>query len=116
MLGLAEMVKYAQWQDAHKATQALQLTLANAVQRYAYYQTVAGPDQLPRSRAAFPRFDALDLGSLQNLNFSQTDPSSEPTHDAGTISAGHFPGFPVGQRWRDQDPEHHESKNWTSSS
>jgi hypothetical protein len=30
ILQLAEMVKYAQWQDAQKATQALQLSLATA--------------------------------------------------------------------------------------
>ena len=39
---LAEMIKYSQWQDAQKATQALQLSLASATHRYSYYQKLLG--------------------------------------------------------------------------
>src|SRR5262249_3095540 len=42
LLGLAEMVKYSQWQEAIKATQALQQTLTNAIQRYTYYHKLLG--------------------------------------------------------------------------
>jgi Tc toxin complex TcA C-terminal TcB-binding domain len=77
VLQLAEMVKYAQWQDAQKATQALQLTLATAVQRYSYYQKLLGRTDA-QIQSSIPSLDALDLGGLQNLNFAQTDTSSEP--------------------------------------
>jgi hypothetical protein len=36
------MVKYSQWQEAQKATQAMQLSLASATQRYSYYQKLLG--------------------------------------------------------------------------
>ena len=77
ILALTNMVKYAQWQDAQKATQALQSTLANAVQRYGYYQKLLGrtDEQISNS---LPQLDALDLAGLQNVNFTQSDPSSEP--------------------------------------
>lgn len=74
ILGLAEMVKYAQWQDAQKATQALQLNLAGAIQRYSYYQTLLGVTS-SQIQSSIPQLSPLDLGSLQNLNFSQTDAS-----------------------------------------
>ena len=77
ILKLAEMVKYSQWQDAHKATQALQLSLATAIQRYTYYQKLLGRSD-SQIQGSIPQLDALDTGSLQNLNFSQADPGSEP--------------------------------------
>jgi len=78
ILSLTNVVKYAQWQDAQKATQALQSSLANAIQRYSYYQKLLGRSD-SQIASSLPQLDALDLGSLQNLNFSQTDPSSEPS-------------------------------------
>jgi hypothetical protein len=78
VLGLAEMVKYSQWQDAQKSTQNLQLSLTGAIQRYSYYQKLLGRTDA-QIASSIPQLDALDLGSLQNLNFSQTDTSSEPT-------------------------------------
>jgi hypothetical protein len=77
ILGLAEVVKYAQWQDAQKATQNLQLSLAGATGRYSYYQKLLGRTDA-QIQSSLPQLDPLDLGSLQSLNFSQTDPSSEP--------------------------------------
>jgi len=77
LLQLAESIKYSQWQEAQKATQALQLTLANATQRYSYYQKLLGRTDA-QIQASIPLLDALDTGSLQNLNFSQSDPGSEP--------------------------------------
>ncbi len=76
ILKLAEMVKYSQWQDAQKATQALQLSLANAIQRYSYYQKLLGRTDA-QIQSSIPTIDALDLGSLQNRNFSQADMGSE---------------------------------------
>lgn len=77
ILGLAEMVKYSQWQDAIKATQGLQQSLSNAISRYSYYQKQLGRTDA-QIQSSIPQLDALDLGSLQNLNFSQGDVSSEP--------------------------------------
>lgn len=77
ILGLMEVVKYAQVQDAQKATQALQLSLANAQQRYSYYQKLLGRTDA-QIQASIPQLDALDTGGLQNLNYSQSDMSSEP--------------------------------------
>lgn len=85
ILQLAEMVKYSQWQDAGKATQALQLSLANTVQRYSYYQKLLGRTDA-QIQSSIPQIDALDLGSLQNLNFSQADATSEPAMALDTIN------------------------------
>jgi hypothetical protein len=77
ILQLAEMVKYAQWQDAQKATQGMQRSLTTAVQRYSYYQKLLGRTDA-QIQSSIPQLDALDLGGLQSLNFTQTDDSSEP--------------------------------------
>ena len=76
ILGLMEMVKYSQWQDAIKSTQGLQQSLANAIQRYTYYQKLLGRTDA-QVQGSLPQLDSLDLGSLQNLNFSQSDDSNE---------------------------------------
>ena len=77
ILGLGEMVKYAQWQDAQKVTQNLQLSLAGATQRYSYYQTLLGRTSA-QIQSSLPQLDPLDLGGLQSLNFTQSAPTSEP--------------------------------------
>lgn len=77
ILGLAEMIKYSQWQDAIKATQGLQQSLNNAIARYTYYQKLLGRTDA-QIQSSIPQLNALDQGSLQNLNFSQGDLSSEP--------------------------------------
>lgn len=77
ILGLAEMVKYSQWQEATKATQGLQQSLVNAIQRYTYYQKLLGRTDA-QVQSSIPQLDSLDTGSLQNLNFSQADASGEP--------------------------------------
>lgn len=85
ILGLAEVVKYSQWQEAVKATQGLQQSLTNAIQRYSYYQTLLGRSA-SQIQSSLPQLDALDLGSLQNLNFSQADASSEPAMSLDPIN------------------------------
>ena len=77
LLGLAEMVKYSQWQEAIKAAQGLQQSLANATNRYTYYQLQLGRTNAQIS-SSLPQLDALDEGSLENGNFSQADSTSEP--------------------------------------
>ena len=75
LLNLAESVKYSQWQEATKARQSLEQSLANASQRYTYYQNLLG---MNAAQINIPSMDPIDAGGLQNLNFSQSDPSAEP--------------------------------------
>ena len=75
LLNLAESVKYSQWQDAIKARQALEQSLANASQRYIYYQKLLG---MSAAQINIPSMDPIDSGGLQNLRFSQSDASAEP--------------------------------------
>jgi hypothetical protein len=77
ILQLVEMVKYSQRQEAQKATQGLQLTLANAVQRYSYYQKLLGRSDA-QIQSSIPQLDALDLAGLKGLKFTQADNGSEP--------------------------------------
>jgi Tc toxin complex TcA C-terminal TcB-binding domain len=86
ILNLAEMVKYAQWQDSIKTTQGLQVSLANASQRYGYFQTLLGRTNA-QIQASLPQLAALDEGSLDSLNFSQGDPGSEPSMTPDVITA-----------------------------
>jgi hypothetical protein len=75
VLNLAEMVKYSQWQDAIKARQGLEQSMANAGQRYTYYQKLLGRTA---AQINIPQMAPLDAGGLQGGNFSQSDASSEP--------------------------------------
>ncbi|HEY1765299.1 MAG TPA: hypothetical protein VGF85_10275 [Opitutaceae bacterium] len=75
VLNLAEMVKYSQWQDAIKARQALEQSLANAGQRYTYYQKLLGRTA---AQITIPTLDPIDASGLASLNFSQSDASGEP--------------------------------------
>ena len=84
ILNLANVVKYSQWQEAQKATQGLQSSFDNLVQRYSYYQKLLGRTDA-QITSSIPQLDPLDLGTLENLNFSQTDASSEPTMPLDTI-------------------------------
>jgi hypothetical protein len=87
VLGLAEMVKYAQWQDAQKVTQNLQLSLAGAIERYSYYQTMLGRTSAQiQTNLQQVNLDPLDLPGLQALNFTQTATSSEPTMPMDAIT------------------------------
>jgi hypothetical protein len=77
ILKLAEMVKYSQWQEASKATQALQLSLASATQRYSYHQKLLGRTDA-QIQNSIQQLSALDVSSLEGLNFNQADSGSEP--------------------------------------
>jgi hypothetical protein len=75
ILGLAEMVKYSQWRDAIKSRQGLEQSLANASQRYTYYQQLLGRTA---AQINIPSMNPIDTAGLGTLNFSQTDSSGEP--------------------------------------
>ena len=75
VLNLAETVKYSQWQDAIKTREGLEQSLANAGQRYTYYQKLLGRTA---AQINIPTLDPLDTAGLQNLQFTQADASGEP--------------------------------------
>ena len=45
VLELAESVRYSQWQEAIKAREGIEKTMANVVQRYTYYERQLGKSQ-----------------------------------------------------------------------
>jgi hypothetical protein len=79
MLQLAEMVKYAAYQEAKKNLESLQQSLANAKAKYTYYQRLQGAKG---SDIKFEKMAALDLQGLNKLQFE----SKEPEVSQGPIS------------------------------
>ena len=71
IMGLAEVVKYAQWQEAIKAREGLEQSLANAFQRYTFYQKQLGVQD---SQISVPSLDALDENSLETFSFQSGEP------------------------------------------
>jgi hypothetical protein len=78
MTNLAQMVKYAQWQEATKSRQSLEVSITNATQRYSYYQTILGRSAA-QIQSAVPQLTGLDIAGLSAMGFSQSDARSEPT-------------------------------------
>jgi hypothetical protein len=74
IMGLAEMVKYSQWQDAIKAREGLQQSLANAAQRYTYYQKQLG---MQDNQISIPSIDDLDENSLETFSFKSSEPQMQ---------------------------------------
>lgn len=56
ILGLAETVKYAQWQEIIKNREGLETSLSNAAQRYIYYERMLGTQE---GDIVIPELDAL---------------------------------------------------------
>lgn len=85
ILGLAETIKYAQWQEAIKAREGLEASLIIAAQRYTYYERLLG-----RREAAIdiPTLDTLDVDGLNNLNFAGAEPEVRPRPIAIDIAPG----------------------------
>jgi hypothetical protein len=72
VLEMAEHVKYGQWQEAIKAREGLQQSLANAVQRYTFYELQLGkkPEEIEK---AIPALDELDKDSLAKMKFAMKE-------------------------------------------
>ena len=77
IFGLANVVKYAQWQESIKATQAAQASLDSALQRYRFYQTLLGRTESDIANS-LPQMDELVSADLQALNYTQADPDPMP--------------------------------------
>ena len=74
ILNLAEMVKYSQWQDAIKTREGLEQSLANATERYSYYQKLLGRSD-SQIQSSILQMDPLDPSGLENLNFQASEPN-----------------------------------------
>lgn len=74
ILGLAEMVKYSQWQEAIKAREGLEQSLANATQRYTYYQKQLG---MQDNQISIPSLDDLGENSLETFSFQSSEPQMQ---------------------------------------
>jgi hypothetical protein len=72
VLEMAEHVKYAQLQEASKTREGLVQTLANAVERYTYYERQLGkkPDEIAK---AIPDIGDLEKGSLEKMTFAMKE-------------------------------------------
>ncbi|MCG3158144.1 MAG: hypothetical protein DKINENOH_04785 [bacterium] len=71
VLGMAETLKYSQWQEATKSREALQKSLASAAQRYIYYERLLGKQE---SEIQIPELDALDKDGLEKMKFKGREP------------------------------------------
>jgi hypothetical protein len=65
-------VKYAQWQEAVKTREGLEQSLANAAQRYIYYERQLGKKD---NEIQIPQLDALDKTNLEKMRFQQGEPA-----------------------------------------
>lgn len=72
ILELAKTVKYAQWQEAIKTREGLEQSLANAAQRYIYYERLLGKQE---NEIQIPQLDALDKVNLEKIQFQQGEPA-----------------------------------------
>jgi hypothetical protein len=72
VLELAEHVKYGQLQEAIKAREGLVQTLANAVQRYSYYERQLGKKD-DEIKQAIPELSELDKDSLEKMAFAMQE-------------------------------------------
>ncbi len=93
VLELAELVRYQAWQEAIKATEALEASLANAVVRYTHYEKLLGT---PESDITVPELDELDTDALERMRFSAQEPTMttravtfEPAQSDVDDAAGH---------------------------
>ena len=77
VLGLAEVVRYEQWQQAVKSREAVEKSLASAVQRYTHYERMLGKKD---ADITIPELDALDTDALAAMSpiFSVAEPSIAP--------------------------------------
>ena len=77
ILRIAEVVKYQQWQEAIKALEGLEKSLANAGQRYRYYGRLLGKGE---DQIAVPMTPELDTENLEKMAFTQSEPELSSSH------------------------------------
>jgi hypothetical protein len=78
VLELAELVRYQAVQEATKATEALEASLANAIVRYTHYERLLGKDE---ADIHVPPIDPPDTDALERMRFASEEPALV-THSA----------------------------------
>jgi hypothetical protein len=93
VLELAELSRYQALQEAVKSTEALEVSLANAIVRYTHYERLLGKEA---SEIVIPELEALDTDALERMRFSSGEPtvatrtaSFRAAQDTPTEAAGH---------------------------
>ena len=71
MLELVDAVRYAQWQEAIKAREGVQVNLANAFQRYRYYDRLLGTDN---SQIKLPEYASFDRPLFEGRSVGLEEP------------------------------------------
>lgn len=74
ILGLTEVVRYSQWQEAIKTREGLEQSLAIAIHRYTYYEKQLGKKD---NEIKIPQLDALDIDGLGKLKFKASESEVE---------------------------------------
>lgn len=100
ILGLVESIKYAQWQEAIKAREGIQVNLANAFQRFRHYHRLLGTDD---AQIKLPDYDDFDSKAFESRGAELGEPIVEAAD----------PEVSIGSSFRDgghkvSDEEAHE--------
>ena len=72
VLELSETVKYGQLQEATKSREGLEQSLANAIQRYVYYERLLGTEE---DEIQIPELEELDADALDRMKLRVDEPS-----------------------------------------
>jgi hypothetical protein len=72
ILSRGENVKYAQWQEAIKAREGLEQSLANAVQRYVHFERQLGKSE---GEIVIPKLEAMDPAEIEKMNLKAVEPA-----------------------------------------
>ncbi len=74
-LQATELIKYGAWQEAIKATDAIEATFGGAVARYTYYE-----QQLGRSASdiTVPGLDAVDMAAMAKYSYNSDESTPKP--------------------------------------
>jgi hypothetical protein len=94
-LEAAESVKYGQWQDAIKAREGIEQTMAGAVQRYVHYERQLGRAE---SDISVPDAGTIDPATIISRRFRATEPEvpqRELAYDIALALQGLPGGFPI---------------------
>lgn len=86
MLNLAESVRHAQWQEAVKAREGVQINIANAFQRYRHYERLLGADD---SKIRMPEYQDFERDSFEARASALEEPvvdAADPKISLGLIS------------------------------
>jgi hypothetical protein len=84
VLKLVEVVKYAQWQEAVKSREGIEVNLVNAFQRYRQYDRLLGTDD---ANIKQPKFEKLQHAPFDEQTAAPQEPDGPPA-EAAKIKLG----------------------------